>query len=51
MRRGDAAIGEDGRVADGNASDPDVLIDFRNVTLRRGGRVLVGPVTWSVELD
>ncbi len=51
MRRGDAAIGEDGRVADGNASDPDLLIDFRNVTLRRGGRVLVGPVTWSVELD
>jgi iron complex transport system ATP-binding protein len=31
--------------------DPDLLIDFHNVTLRRGGRRLVGPVTWSVELD
>jgi iron complex transport system ATP-binding protein len=32
-------------------SDPDLLIDFRKVSLRRGGRVLVGPVTWQVELD
>lgn len=42
----------DDRVPD--AADPaadDLLIDFRNVTLRRGGRVLVGPVTWQVELD
>lgn len=31
--------------------DEDLLIDFRRVTLRRGGRVLVGPVTWQVELD
>ena len=31
--------------------DPDLLIDFRDVALRRGGRVLVGPVTWQVELD
>jgi iron complex transport system ATP-binding protein len=31
--------------------DPDLLIDFRRVSLRRGGRVLVGPVTWQVELD
>lgn len=31
--------------------DPDLLIEFRNVSLRRGGRTLVGPVTWSVELD
>jgi len=31
--------------------DPDLLIDFRNVSLRRGGQTLVGPVTWSVELD
>lgn len=31
--------------------DPDLLIDFRKVSLRRGGRVLVGPVTWQVELD
>ncbi|MFA7514171.1 MAG: ATP-binding cassette domain-containing protein, partial [Mycolicibacterium vanbaalenii] len=32
-------------------ADPDLLIDFAKVTLRRNGRVLVGPVTWSVELD
>lgn len=35
----------------GEAADPDLLIDFAKVTLRRGGQVLVGPVTWSVELD
>ncbi len=34
-----------------HGSDPDLLIDFRKVSLRRGGRVLVGPVTWQVELD
>ncbi len=33
------------------AADPDLLIDFARVSLRRGGQVLVGPVTWSVELD
>ncbi|MEH3143182.1 MAG: ABC transporter ATP-binding protein [Mycobacterium kyogaense] len=33
------------------AADQDLLIDFTKVTLRRNGRVLVGPVTWSVELD
>ena len=31
--------------------EADLLIDFRRVTLRRGGRVLVGPVDWQVELD
>jgi iron complex transport system ATP-binding protein len=31
--------------------DPDLLIDFARVTLRRGGQNLIGPVTWSVELD
>jgi iron complex transport system ATP-binding protein len=31
--------------------DPDLLIDFRGVRLRRGGRLLVGPVDWQVELD
>ncbi|MEU0497380.1 ABC transporter ATP-binding protein [Mycobacterium sp. NPDC006124] len=31
--------------------DPDLLIDFAKVTLRRGGKTLVGPVTWAVELD
>lgn len=34
-----------------DAVDDDLLIDFRDVTLRRGGRTLVGPVTWQVELD
>jgi iron complex transport system ATP-binding protein len=34
-----------------DAADPDLLIDFAKVTLRRGGQTLVGPVTWSVELD
>ncbi len=32
-------------------TDPDWLIDFRGVELRRGGRTLVGPVDWHVELD
>ena len=31
--------------------DGDLLIDFRGVTLRRGGRMLVGPIDWQVELD
>jgi iron complex transport system ATP-binding protein len=38
-------------VAEGDPADPDLLIDFAKVSLRRGGRVLVGPITWSVELD
>lgn len=45
---------QDGRVTDaepGSILDGDLLIDFRRVTLRRGGRVLVGPVDWQVELD
>ena len=29
----------------------DLLIDFRDVHLIRGGRTLVGPVDWQVELD
>lgn len=37
--------------ADADAADPDLLIDFARVSLRRGGQTLVGPVTWSVELD
>jgi iron complex transport system ATP-binding protein len=43
----------DGRVVETyrSATDPDLLIDFSNVSLRRGGHVLVGPVTWQVELD
>jgi iron complex transport system ATP-binding protein len=31
--------------------DGDLLIDFAKVSLRRGGKTLVGPITWSVELD
>ena len=31
--------------------DPDLLIEFSAVTLRRGGATLVGPIDWSVELD
>jgi iron complex transport system ATP-binding protein len=31
--------------------DPDLLIDFDDVVIRRGGATLVGPVTWKVELD
>ena len=36
---------------DVHEADDDLLIDFAKVTLRRNGRLLVGPVTWSVELD
>jgi iron complex transport system ATP-binding protein len=31
--------------------DPDLLIDFTDVSIRRNGNTLVGPVTWKVELD
>jgi iron complex transport system ATP-binding protein len=37
--------------AEDAAADPDLLIDFAKVSLRRGGKTLVGPVTWAVELD
>ncbi|RNE48383.1 ABC transporter ATP-binding protein [Corynebacterium alimapuense] len=29
----------------------DLLVDFQDVTFRRGGQNLVGPVSWQVELD
>ena len=32
-------------------TDPDLLLDFRGVEFRRGGKTLVGPVDWQVELD
>ncbi len=32
-------------------TDPDLLIDFEDVALRRGGNTLVGPISWKVELD
>lgn len=35
----------------GEITDPDLLIDFTGVSLRRDGRTLVGPLDWSVELD
>ncbi|MEV0946176.1 ABC transporter ATP-binding protein [Rhodococcus sp. NPDC049939] len=31
--------------------DPDLLIEFDDVHLRRAGNTLVGPVSWKVELD
>ncbi|WP_067544500.1 ABC transporter ATP-binding protein [Nocardia crassostreae] len=31
--------------------DPDLLIDFNDITVRRSGHTLVGHVTWQVELD
>lgn len=31
--------------------DLDLLIDFEDVLIRRGGATLVGPVSWKVELD
>lgn len=31
--------------------DPDLVLDLRDVSLRREGTTLVGPVTWQVELD
>ncbi|MEZ0366544.1 ABC transporter ATP-binding protein [Mycobacterium sp. pUA109] len=34
-----------------DAAAADLLIDFRNVSLRRDAQVLVGPVDWAVELD
>ncbi|MBZ8177096.1 ATP-binding cassette domain-containing protein [Corynebacterium sp. 3HC-13] len=38
----------DGIVSD---YDQDLLVDFRGVSFIRGGRTLVGPVDWQVELD
>jgi iron complex transport system ATP-binding protein len=49
--RHDDRVPETGPETDDAAADPDLLIDFRDVSLRRGGRVLVGPVDWTVELD
>ena len=34
-----------------DAVDLDLLIDLQDVSLRRDGRLLVGPITWQVELD
>ena len=32
-------------------ADPDLLIEFHGASLVRGGKTLVGPVDWRVELD
>ena len=37
--------------SESDSVEEDLLIDFARVTLRRGGQNLVGPITWSVELD
>lgn len=50
MPEEDTAEGLTDGVAD-EATDDDLLIDFAKVSLRRGGRTLVGPLTWAVELD
>ncbi len=31
--------------------DPDLLVDFTDVSLRRGSTTLLGPLDWQVELD
>ncbi|MBY0386843.1 MAG: ABC transporter ATP-binding protein [Mycobacterium pseudokansasii] len=49
--RHDWRVPESGSPADQETADPDLLIDFRNVSLRRNGRTLVGPLDWAVELD
>ncbi|WP_264991314.1 ABC transporter ATP-binding protein, partial [Mycobacterium kiyosense] len=49
--RHDGRVPETGPETDAVEADPDLLIDFRNVALRRGGRTLVGPLDWAVELD
>ncbi|WP_151529970.1 MULTISPECIES: ABC transporter ATP-binding protein [Corynebacterium] len=32
-------------------TDPDLLIDFRDISFVRDGRALLGNITWQVELD
>jgi iron complex transport system ATP-binding protein len=54
---GSCAVGEQVRHHDqvpetgSEAVDPDLLIDFNGISLRRNGQVLVGPLDWAVELD
>lgn len=47
------AVRHDDQVPESGSSaiNPDLLIDFDGVCLRRGDQVLVGPVNWAVELD
>ncbi len=51
MRSEDSRESKVGTDRTSEAVDPDLLIDFHDVSLRRGGRVLVGPLSWAVELD
>ena len=50
LRAPDRRIRHDEGVTD-DAVDPDLLIEFDDVTLVRGGRTLIGPISWRVELD
>lgn len=34
-----------------DAPEPDLLVDFRDVGVRRGGTSILGPLSWRVELD
>lgn len=43
-----AVMGKDRGVT---SFDPDLLIDFSDVTFARDGRTLVGAINWQVELD
>ncbi|WP_045843357.1 ABC transporter ATP-binding protein [Mycobacterium lepromatosis] len=49
--RHDVRVPQLGPETGSDAADPDLLIDFKNVSLRCEGRVLVGPLDWAVELD
>lgn len=51
MRHDDGVADERLREEHVTEPDPDLLIDFRDVMLRRNGKTLVGPVSWAVELD
>ncbi|QKT07827.1 ABC transporter ATP-binding protein [Gordonia sp. X0973] len=42
---------DDPRPFDPTPPDPDLLLDFRGVSLVRDQNTLVGPVDWQVELD
>lgn len=45
------AVGESATMGDVTDTNEDLLVDFRDVTFKREGRTLVGPVDWQVELD
>ncbi|OAR20854.1 ABC transporter ATP-binding protein [Mycobacterium leprae] len=49
--RHDVRVSQLGPETGSDAADPDLLIDFKDVSLRCEGRVLVGPLDWAVELD